>query len=82
MSGQIKGGGPAFPAEGPSAGQFDNPGMTLRDYFAANALAGYVSNQEWLRNAYDATGRDPGYCAAMASYEAADAMIAAREVQS
>jgi len=27
-------GGFAFPAEGPSKGQFENPGMSLRDWFA------------------------------------------------
>lgn len=31
-------GGSAFPAEGPSPGQFESPGMTLRDFFAAKAL--------------------------------------------
>jgi len=45
------------------------PGMTLRDYFAAQAMAGYLAN----------CGEDPApfRCAAMA-YELADAMLLVR----
>lgn len=67
----IKDGGLAFPAEGPSAGQFEHPGMTLRDYFAAKALQGICAASptvEWTdqRIAEDA-------------YRLADAMLATRE---
>jgi len=45
------------------------PGMTLRDWFAAQALTGYLAN----------CGEDPSplRCAAFA-YELADAMLAVR----
>jgi hypothetical protein len=61
-------GGPAFPS-----GEFVNmepwDGMTLRDYFAAKALQG------WLADGLDT---DPENAAEQA-YAIADAMIAARE---
>lgn len=67
-----KDGGPAFPA--PDLGKQDfgqrgaYPGMTLRDYFAAKAMAGVASTGE-----YD--------CAMIArrAYRFADAMLAARD---
>ena len=37
-------GGPAFPTEGPSAGQFENPGMSLRAWYAGMALIGMISH--------------------------------------
>jgi len=51
------------------ARQPDIPAMTLRDWFAAQALAGYLAN----------CGEDPPplRCAAIA-YELADAMLAVR----
>jgi len=36
-------GGFAFPAEGPSQGQFENPGMSLRAWLAGKALSGWIS---------------------------------------
>ena len=62
----IKDGGPAFPVI--CATNMISHGMTLRDYFAGQALmhqfaAGYDSKQNTAR----------------AAYELADAMIAARE---
>jgi len=66
-----KDGGPAFP---PNAGWRDNDpacrGMTLRDWFAAHALAGMLADRE----------RDGGYAAfATDAYGFADAMLANRE---
>lgn len=67
-------GGPAFPSD-----VLD--GMSLRDYFAAHALAGHLSNVvtvEWA-------SKDPAAMTqrlAQLSYEYADAMLAAREVKS
>lgn len=60
-------GGPAFPSfdRGDSS---DFEGMTLRDYFAGQALAGLTGNQSPDRYAEDA------YCIA-------DAMLAARVAQ-
>ena len=66
-------GGPAFPLKG--RGAFDlevvhSEGMTLRDWFAGQALAGILSNPN-IENAFFKV--DAGL-----AYEAADAMIAAR----
>ena len=48
-------------------------GMSLRDYFAGQALAGYLSaNQKW---------DDGASAAAKAAYYMADAMIAEREAK-
>ena len=84
----MKDGGPAFP-EGvnqvyPYIEQGDpiQVGMSLRDYFAGQTVAGLYANQEWLVNAYKATGKGPHECVADAAYEPADAMLAAREAQS
>lgn len=47
---EINEGGPAFPSqELTSDGMpyYLNPGMTLRDYFAAKAMQGIVSCPEW-----------------------------------
>jgi hypothetical protein len=65
-----KTGGPAFPTEPRSSvhgKKYD--GMTLRDWFAGQALAGLLAqggSATWERDAENA-------------YQAADAMIAARE---
>lgn len=67
-------GGPAFPAPEAAKARFgdSNPdaflGMTLRDYFAARALAPAFPGM---------TTRDVQY-AAEAAYELADAMLSAR----
>ena len=42
MSEKINDGGPAFPLSGPLTTS-DNLGMTLRDYFATNAMTAIVS---------------------------------------
>ena len=62
---------PAFPLETSTA--FQNPGMTLRDYFAAKALQnfrdqiGSQSDQEWFD------------LMAEGAYRLADAMLKARK---
>lgn len=60
----MKDGGSAFPVS------FSNPGMTLRDYFAAKAMQGLVTN-----------GRVPAEKSAVAkvAYQYADAMLAQRD---
>jgi hypothetical protein len=76
MSTEINDGGPAFPhfkfAENGKVEILPQGGMTLRDYFAAQALAGMLTRKEsdgW-------TNREvAGDC-----YSYADAMLAAREV--
>jgi len=61
---------PAFPT-GTGVAPY-NPGMTLRDYFAAKAMQGYCSNQQHTSSCTVGLTAD---CA----YEMADAMLAARE---
>lgn len=67
MSNTINDGGPAFPNLGYNADKNYN-GMSLRDWFAGQALAN--------RYTYDIDGR-PDNVAAFA-YQVADAMLAAR----
>jgi len=62
-------GGPAFPYRAYSG--IPEPGMTLRDYFAAKALLGICANQD--NRAY----KNPETFA-VAAYTLADAMLAAR----
>lgn len=54
-----------------------NPGMTLRDYFAGQALAGLCANHEWLNNVSRAAESVTG-TAAGSAFEFADAMLAKR----
>ena len=76
MSGEIDDGGFAFPLAG-STHEWDDakkqwkpqPGMSLRDWFAGQALNGFASES----GRYDSAG------AAQDAYAWADAMIAARK---
>lgn len=63
----------AFPASADNYGNFlkGTPGMTLRDYFAGQALAGIIA-------ADNSPAGDWPLCAEHA-YKAADAMLAARK---
>ncbi len=63
--------GPAFPVQ--DASKWQCHGMTLRDYFAAKAMQGFVSN----RDASSATDKE----IAFAAYEMADAMLRARQAK-
>ena len=60
-------------------------GMTLRDYFAAKALQGYISARGWHPDfTYPAdfnfdAGKRAADAVAVASYQYADAMLKARE---
>jgi len=72
-------GGPAFPE---SCNGFIIPGMTLRDYFAAQALVGLISSQVWMIGAgknYEKTGTSVSTNAAESAYEIADAMLKERD---
>ena len=64
---EINTGGPAFPPSNPGYAH----GMTLRDYFAAKAMQGFVSDQDWRID----MGPEE---TAKAAYTQADAMLAAR----
>ena len=72
----INDGGPAFPLQ--SIGPEFAPGyagMTLRDYFAAKAMAGFMANTRFFE---DVGGTDSSRTARLA-YLTADAMLAARK---
>ena len=74
MSEQINDGGPAFPMNAstgdPRDGVYCQNGMSLRDWFAGQALVGYLSGSTSIGG----TKSD----AAKWAYEFADAMIEAR----
>lgn len=63
---------PAFPVDWGSYGIEPTPGMTLRDWFAGQALMGFISSNEtiWSSSVY-----------ASAAYEIADSMLSARAKQ-
>lgn len=68
-------GGPAFPIPGLQNDSEFN-GMTLRDYFAASALAGIAGH---LRGPEQREGETGAQAHARWSYKVADAMIAERD---
>ncbi len=80
MSNDTNTGGTAFPAlarYGRSAqleSALQQDGMTLRDYFAAKAMQGFVSDSEWRMS------RNPNETA-KAAYHQADAMLKARDAK-
>jgi hypothetical protein len=65
-------GGPAFPSHG-SMGEVAHDGMTLRDYFAAKAMQGFMANKS------NPMHYQPEEDAQWA-YMIADAMLKARQV--
>jgi hypothetical protein len=72
-------GGPAFPTKnamqtGPTEWRY--VGMTLRDYFAAKALSGFLANPD---QDYAPLIDDKVPMLAREAYRLADAMLAARE---
>ena len=71
-------GGPAFPSEGEGFGnpKYHAPGMSLRDYFAGQALSGMLTQAEaksieFLPGLYKTCAK--------AAYDIADALLAQRE---
>lgn len=74
-------GGQAFPCAG-SEHNYPYAGMTLRDYFAAKAMASLLSNSDAMDEAADGCDSDIELMANVADrgYAMADAMLAAREV--
>lgn len=72
MANEIKDGGSAFPNagyDGPDNCADPVPGMTLRDWFAGQALAGICANPNWQPTDVSSVAQD--------AYAHADAMIAA-----
>ncbi len=78
MTNAPKDGGPAFACAAENGHQ---PGMSLRDWFAGQALAGFVSDAATL-GGFDKSaaelGMNNGEIVAAAAYKLADAMLAAR----
>ena len=78
-----KTGGSAFPI---GSGDMRDPGMTLRDYFAAKALLGLIAEPPWSVGASGVASRlsdhtpDEALNFATAAYRLADAMLKAREL--
>ncbi len=74
---------PAFPSIGISAvGSTENNGMSLRDYFAAKAMQGLLSNDEFIKSAVEMFEKyeiDVEKNVAVTAYHHADAMIAQRD---
>ena len=70
MSADTNTGGPAFPGLHPSSEcRYKEEGMTLRDYFAAKAMEGFISRGGNYDAEFDADR----------AYVFADAMLKARE---
>jgi hypothetical protein len=71
-------GGPAFPQKEPLTS--DHHGMTLRDYFAAKAMAAFISEpvQGVEQPLFHDLGNGTSIDIAVSSYEMADAMLKAR----
>jgi hypothetical protein len=67
-------GGPAFPCDRIPAGNsvITSDGMTLRDYFAATAMSGILSNRQY--------GRNEAEHISSVCYSFADAMLAERDL--
>lgn len=85
MADTIDDGGPAFPCEGgPASGLHPNSGMSLRDWFAGQALAGIMANPiRWadIQSRYDRglmTYGEASRSNAVKAYSIADAMLAER----
>ena len=76
MTDQIDTGGPAFPIETTATPYA--PGMSLRDWFAGQALAGYTASGDI--NPYGTASPESLAKIASWAYRVSDAMIAARSV--
>ncbi len=63
---------PAYPSHG-SMGEVTHEGMTLRDYFAAQALPAMMTEALKFKASPESIARD--------AYRFADCMLAAREVK-
>ena len=75
-------GGPAFPVptdmSGGEAFYLATPGMSLRDWFAGQALAGLIGSGNLIAEA-QAKNEDVSSFAARIAFKAADAMLTTRK---
>lgn len=82
MSNSINNGGPAFPVTLDHRGCVGAYGMTLRDWFAGQALSGMQTQWRYIELYLTSCGsgkaKDVREFMAGASYEQADAMLEAR----
>lgn len=68
---------PAFPCIAQD-GTYMQPGMTMRDYFAAKAMQGFINNAP-SGTKFGTNQQEVNLNYALASYAMADAMMKARE---
>ena len=85
MSSQINNGGPAFPSGKSETPGHENSlpyheGMTLRDWFAGQALA-HIGNEYVAHGEITRQAQEHAMTLAAHAYNIADAMIAAREAK-
>ena len=78
---EIDWGGQAFPTEGgDQSGLYPDPGMSLRDWFAGQALSdGAMYIADYMTDAARPEAINEAYVLARSAYLIADAMIAARK---
>lgn len=77
---EIDWGGQAFPTEGGDmSGLYPDPGMSLRDWFAGQALAGMMAMPNFENGNFHNNCGEPFAGPAGYAYRMADAMIAARK---
>ncbi len=79
MSDNINNGGPAFPLATSSGANKWAQGMTLRDYFAAQALCGDMASQDEDFRFYVSDRENVIVERAVLCYRFADAMLKARD---
>ena len=73
-------GGPAFPFNWETKGEFWAMGMTLRDYFAAKAMQGLIARESTGAFNFEAYPNDP-WRVALWAYDVADQMLKVRNNQ-
>ena len=72
---------PAFPVSIPGCGDNGWHGMSLRDWFAGQALPPCIATVINIEAAGASLKKDAPVCAAEMAYQIADAMLAARSPQ-
>lgn len=78
---EIKDGGLAFPCAGAEGVNPESLGMTLRDYFAGQAINGMMIHLLDYKKDGAMSNEDMDKLISKACYEIADAMIKAREIK-